>query len=63
MMETNFVTTSYPVMIGIFYRYKVLPVTIETILCVRYFAQAIEMFFKCPIFVKFGFKLLIFAKK
>ena len=45
-METNFVTTSYPVMVGTFYRYKVLPVAIVSIFCVRLFAQFKEMFLR-----------------
>ena len=66
-METNFVTIFCPVMVGAFYQCKVLPVVIETILCVRCDGQFKEMFFKYPIFIcyikKFGFKMLIFMKK
>ena len=66
-METNIVTMFYPLMVGTFYHYKVILVAIETILCVRYFGQFNEMFFKCPIFIchikKFGFKMLSFTEK
>ena len=64
-MKTNFATTSYSV--GKFNHNKVILVAIETILCVRYFAQLIEMLFECPIIIchmkKFAFKILIFMGK
>ena len=63
-MKTNFVTTSYSIIVGKCNRYKVLLVAIETILCFRYFAQLIEMLFECPIVIchikKCDFKMLIF---